>query len=505
LVEAWKIDAGTGTVAAGVLGRAALTLTPYTLSAEDAWHAAGDDDSGRGFFGGYGFATLPMGLSASGVPGSGEGLLAKVGDSITLAQRRWVTGLQHVRSPLPFSVLGFGSLVYSLLELIADGGPSPPRVYLRPRLSDSSGGMAAVIDRGVFRGAYPNQVPIPGTEGGMPGFPAIVPLTDEPAPALWIVSATMIAADVISFSLYGGMVHAGDGLVLLSPVCYNGNADGSVSDVTTPSTGTNPYTTDGLVRAFAGGFVEGNAVPNASGVGDDGGVQAIGAMLTNAMPGEDTIFAPGRGGGELRTLAIGGTISQDTIHQAALWARALTQAEVTWLLAGDAAGLGAASRCSLDRLFATIAAAGSQCPQQPAGCTLAGGLGTANPLLTATGLNALTPTTIARVDTHAIVVDSGDELRATRRAAEAVTTAYELTWQASDVTKDQYERVRQALAVTANGATTTRWRHPADDVRTDGTVCSALRYRIRNAAELGITRGRGGHHGGMRLVLERVD
>jgi hypothetical protein len=64
--------------------------------------------------------------------------------------------------------------------------------------------------------------------------------------------------------------------------------------------------------------------------------------------------------------------------------------------------------------------------------------------------------------------------------------------------------VIEAVRITSHGATWTRWRHPIDDASTDGTPCSAKRYRIRNANELAISRGRGGHTGGLRLVLEEM-
>ena len=502
LIDAWKIDEGTGTVAAGVLGRASITLTPYTLNPEDAWNASGDDDQGRKFFGGYGFTTLPLNLSASGVPGSGQGLLTKVGDSITIAQRRWVTGLQHIRTPLPFSALSFGTLTYQLLALIADSGPSLPAIYCSPRLSnDDVGGIAAVVGRNLYRGLPPYHIAIPGTEAGLPGFPAIYPSLDEPAPALWVVTATMIAPDVVSFSFFGGMLAPdGGGLVTLAPVCYNSNADGSVGDVDVPGTGDVAPASD-IATQFVGGNIDGETIANAAGVGDQGGTQEAPTLIAGSVIGEDTIFSAAFGGGQLRTLGIGGVASNDTIHQAAIWARALTQSEIAWLMVGEADGAKAAS---LDRLFATLAAPGSQCGSASS-CSESGGLGTANPFLDATGIAKLTPTTITRVDTHAIVIDDSVELRATRRAAEAVPVVYELAWEASQVNEDQLKRVREALAITAHGATWTRWRHPADDIRNDGTVCSAPRYRIRNADELALQRGRGGHVGSMRLVLERMD
>lgn len=480
LVEAWRIDEATGSVAAGELGVADLTLTPYNGSSEDAWNAAGDDDAGRKFFAGYGVATLSPAL----------GLLKHVGDSITIAQRRWATGLQHVRAPLPFSSIGFGSLVYTYFDLVASSGASPPRVYARPGVDFSAGGSGPwpVNRRGLYRGAYPNATPIPGTTAGLPGIPALFPPSPEPAPYLVVVTATMIAPDVISFSILGG-----DGVYTFAGVCYNSNADASVPDTdggggVTSATGYFSV----LDRFDSTRDVSTGNVPSSfiAGDGEDAGVGELGLLLTGGSGGDLTVL------GDLTTLTIGGTGSYDTIHQAAIWKRALTPAEIAWLCAGVGAG-------SLDRLFATLDAPGSQCAGGGA-CAEGGGLGTANPLITPAGDNALSPSKIKRLDAVGVLATAGVELRNTRRTASLSPRTYELVWEDRNLDAGDFDRVIDAVRVTHSGSTWTRWRHPIDDPSGDGTPCSAIRYRIRNASELSLVRGRGGHVGGLRLVLEEM-
>lgn len=423
LLEYWPINEGAGATAFGYLGLCNLQLADwgYWSQPDDAWHHPADNDSGRGFFGGSGYAELPTGL----------GILSHVGDGFTIAQRRWYTGLEHVRDPIPLTMTSFGFVEYVFLNLRGFSGPPVPRIYGRPEIDFNGSPPYPVIPGGYFR---QGGTAIPGTL--LPGVPANYPPTVEPAPYLVVVTAVATAIDRVEVSVFGH-----DGTTFIPGVCFNTPADGS------------------------------------SGHSGDSGTGG-------APPGTPTNY------GDLRRLDVGGFFD-DTIHQAAIWNRALTPAEVQWL------------GSDLDRLRLSIDMPGSQCEGGGGGCSEVAGSGTVNPLLNADGTTAIHPEFPAsRRDPLGVIASDGSELRETRRVHEGKPRVYELAWSLAGGA--EVELVRQALEVTRGGAHHTRWRHPIDDA--PGDVCAAPRWRILNAADAGfaVSRRRGGHVANLRLILEEV-
>lgn len=365
----------------------------------------------------------------------GLGILSEIGtggplSGFTIAQRRWFTGLEHIIDPVAFAMTGFGFNNYDYLLLTGSSGPPVPKVYVRPELSGS--GPCFPVTPGPFY--REGDTVIPGTTAI--GVPADSCPTVEPPPYLVVITVVAIAADRIVISVYGH-----DGTTFYGGVCFETEADGSV------------------------GHIDG---------GDGGGPD-----------GDPTNY------GDLRNLGVGGLISDDTIHQAAIWNRALTSNEVAWL--GD----------NLDKLKASIDSPGSQCGGAGA-CLEPAGSGTINPLIDAEGNTAIHPEfPLPRRDLAGVIASTGSELRETRLVHEARPRVYELPW--SLCPGPELDLIRQALEVTRGGSQYTRWRHPIDDP--PGDICSAPRWRIVNAAEVNglvVRRGRGGHVGSLRLVLEEV-
>lgn len=182
---------------------------------------------------------------------------------------------------------------------------------------------------------------------------------------------------------------------------------------------------------------------------------------------------------DLRKLCVGDIDrSNGCVSQAALWNRALTDAEVVSL--GN----------DLDGLVSLLSEGG--------------GPGSANPLLNADGTSRISPRwPCRRVDLAGVLASEGHRGRQTRLVHERAPRVYELGIPAGSADADA---VREALAVTRGGAGSTRWRHPADD--TAGPVSTAPRFRIRNAeaAHGGVTveRNAGGNAGEVVLVLEEL-
>jgi hypothetical protein len=457
LVEAWKIDEGSGLTAAGELGVADLSLVSFDTT--DAWwNVAGSTDSGRKFFGGKGVATLPPGL----------GLLANVGDGITVAIRRWMTGGGHVATPFSLEDIGFGSLEYDYLSL--RGGPSgsgyaAPRIYASPTIDTSGGGAGPwpVVPGPLYRRATTPET-IEGSRAL--GCPTQYPALDEPTPYLAVVTLVVIAPGQVTASLFG-RDEAGSFL----GVCHVTGANGDIDSEFTSPPG------DAVIN------------PTFSQAGLDASLLVQGG----------TAFGTPSGYGDLRELTIGGgnTIPLDTIHQAALWSRALSSAEVMWLL-GTATDGG-----NLDALFASIDDPGSQCGGST--CDETAGISGDNPLISVDGNSAIRPDFVnPRRDSVGITASEGANLRETARAHETTPRVYELVWSEDDG-KDA-ALVLAALRKTRGGARPTRWRHPIDDPAPpeNDPICTCPRWRIVGAEGAGLTRGPGGTSGAMRLTLEEI-
>ena len=205
-----------------------------------------------------------------------------------------------------------------------------------------------------------------------------------------------------------------------------------------------------------------------------------GATIFFAQGGLDTVRIGG-----IRQGGSGGYL--DTIHQAAMWRRALTIDEVTWL--GD----------NLDNVFASYETPGSACSVSV--CETAAGLGTAHPLLkTTTGTvaeSAITPSTITRGDVFGLLTNDGPAMRETRTPHGKKKRLYTLEW--AQATSDQVDRVRQAWSVTKRGCVPTAWKSPDD---APGDVCTCSRWLMRET--VGVERSDGGVAGRMVVVLEEV-
>lgn len=457
LVEAWKIDEGAGLSAAGEMGVANLALESFDTT--DAWwNVPGSTDSGRKFFGGKGVATLPPGL----------GLLANVGDGITVAVRRWMTGGNHVATPFGLADIGFGGVEYDYLNLRAGGGGSgypAPRIYARPTIDYSGGGAGPwpVVPGPLYRSATAPEV-LDGSRAL--GCPSEFPSLTEPTPYLSVVTLVVIAPGQVTASVFGR-----DGAGSFLGVCHQTGANGD---------------TDSDHFSFPG---EAHIRMNVAEADKDAAVLLQGGAGLGTPSGY----------GDLRELTLGGgnTIPLDTIHQAALWGRALSSAEVMWLL-GTASDGG-----NLDKLFASLDTPGSQCGGATCGETA--GISGNNPLILANGNSAIRPDFVnPRQDPVGITASQGSNLRETARTHETTPRVYELVW-GEDDGKDA-ALVLAALRKTRGGARPTRWRHPIDDPAPpeNDPICTCPRWRIVGAEGAGLTRGPGGTSGAMRLTLEEI-
>jgi hypothetical protein len=486
-VEAWEINEASGGTAAGFKGNADLALAGWDTSpVNDWWNQAGSTDGGRQFFGGTGTADI-----SSVLP---DGFMANVGDSVTIAQRRWYVGTNHTKNVVPYLAMPFGDALYSMFRLSsADGlGMLPPMVASWPQLGSLVGGGRRVVHPGPFYRVGGGQRRA-FDDGQVPGTPVLWPPQAEPTPYLVIVTAMLIAPDRLTFSVYGAMGPA-DSPTILPGVCFTTPADGSVPHDTVPG---NPLPPPELAPAPGGDtdVVEtGGGTTTAltqspevaNGLLDGVVAQVLGAAgqypaLTRLILG-GAVPVAGGGGGTQEVPAY------DTLHQAAVWNRALTPAEVAWL------------GTSLDKLFLSIDTPESQCGGGTP-CTEQGGPGTANPLLTGDGRGALSPTRIARLDRAAIARNEGDGLRETRPVFTQGGRVYELVWELDN--GQDLERVREAMRVTRNGASSTKWRHPTDDVdAAQSTICAAPRWRIVASEGVTATRNAAGHVGRFSIRLE---
>lgn len=472
-VEAWRIDEETGAVAAGELGEADLVLTGWGPDADVWWNQPGDNDAGRCFFGGVGVATLDAALN----------LLASVGDAVTVVQRRWYTGAAHTQQVIPPEFTNFGSSDYLYFSLrTAGAGISPPTVFARPRLDPADlSPPRAVLNSGLFVGPASTPIPIPTAVA--PGVPADWPPSTVCRPYLIAVTVMAIAPDRITISVFGH-----DGVQAFPGVCITTGADGSTVPTDSGSTpithidyttvgGADGENTHDQVTSPPQVPSSGSAIPAASATSAEINAGLDGVAFVGGTP---TIF------GALTQLTIGGS-GQDTVHQAAVWDRALTPSEIAWL------------GFSLDKLFATLDDPGSQCAES--GCTELAGSGTVNPLMEADGTNAITPDTVMPLTFgHRVLANEGPEVRDTRGQDDSINRTVELVWSLID--GRQVERLRQAVSVTRGGALTTRWRAPGD---APGDVCSAARWRVLNASEVQgfkVERNAGGSRARARLVLE---
>ena len=488
-VEAWQIDEESGATAAGVKGVADLALTGWDGSDVDLWwNQSGDDDSGRMFFGGIGIATLSSSLN----------LLKTVGSAVTVAQRRWYVGASHTQNVVPPGATPFGDALYSMFRLEKTNGPSgvagarPPRLAAWPQLGSAiGGGRRSVVPGPFYRvGGGQNRAIEDST---VPGCPPQWPPFADPVPYLVVVTAMMVGPNTITFSAYGAF-QVGSVVTTTPGVCFTTPSDGDVphddgpggpvDPPPIPNSTSSPRVTDSVTDLAP-------PVPSPEGTAPE----IANAILAGL--GDGPTVAAGLGAatniGELTRLYLGGTVtsepyadgSVDTLHQAAIWDRALTPAEVAWLGA------------NLDKLFASIATPESQCGGGSP-CTEESGPGTANPLLTEAALSALSPTSCSRIDRAAIARNAGDEVRETRSVFTGGGRVYVLTWE-NDNGRD-LDLVREALRVTRNGAISTKWRHPIDDAA--GTVCAAPDWRIVATQGVSAERNKSGHVGAFSVTLE---
>lgn len=475
LLELWRIDETTGNVALGVRGIAALTLTPYgVLNVEDAWNGLEEDDEKRHFFGGVGEAVFE----------AEDVFFKNVGESLTIVQRRWLTGMQWCRTPIPpqFTALGQGR--YAWLDVSKQGGSlAMVRVVGNPTLSGSTAPFAVTPGPLYLERGDGSLEAIEGT-----GFPA--PLAWPPPaaikPYLCCITLTMVAVDRVSISVMGRWdgVDGIGGSGAFVPACIETDADlGQFSEEPPPPPPPPPPPkgeTAFLRPARRPGVVGDNGTPS---------TLISGGTIFLAQGGLDTIRIGG-----IRQGGLGGYL--DTIHQAAVWRRALTIDEVSWL--GD----------NLDKVFASFAEPGSAC--EVSTCETASGLGTAHPLLkTSTGTtaqSALTPSEVRRGDVFGLIVNerggTGGALRETRTPHGKKKRLYTLVW--SQATSEQVERVRQAWSITHRGCVPTRWKAP-DDAPGDVCTCAQWIMRAAQAGEgLSLERSVGGVAAGMVVVLEEV-
>ncbi len=484
LVEAWAIDEAEGAVAAGYTGEVDLALTAWTPGEEDnAWHVAGsgDDDSGRGFFGGFGVADL-----AAAVP---EGLLSTIGSGVTIAVRRWHTGLDHVVSRVPPPYVGFGNVDFEYFRLEAPlGGVQPPRLLAHPTVS---GGV--VTPGPVFRFGGPvgaqERYPLPGSQA--PGCPGTWPPTPQPRPYLVVITAVVVGPKRITFSVFTHNGVSASGAVCLTT---DGDSTHTHTGSVVPPTGTGYTVANSAPIAFPDTVVTHyTETPRGTPVG---GVAQSNYALDGGVG--ELLEAPS-GFGALTRIVIGGASCQDTIHQAAVWSRAISPAEVAFL--GD----------NIDKLLTSIDEPGSLCGA--GGCTQVAGPGSDNPLLTTGGATAIKPNVIRRSDDLGVISSSAEQgtgqLREARQVHECKARVYELVWTPEQgCGGDEVELIRQALERTRGGCLPTRWRHPEDDGigGTGTTICDAPRWLIVNARDAGIVLERlaGGHAAGLTLVLREV-
>jgi hypothetical protein len=463
LLELWRINEGAGSVASGVRGLAALNLTPYgVLDVDGAWNGLEEDDDARGFFGGVGEAIFE----------AEDVFFKNVGEAITIVQRRWLTGMEWCNTPVPPQFTAMGQGRYAWLDIQKQGGElALVRVVGQPSLAGSvltpgplylerNGGALEAIAGTAF--PAPSVWPPPGTI----------------APYLCVITATMVAVDRVSISVMGKW-----GTSQFTPACVETDADyGQVGDPPPPPPPPPPPLEDGVT-------IRPNRRP---GVVSDTGTPIT--LLAGGLSGATIFFAQGG----LDTVRIGG-IRQggsggylDTIHQAAMWRRALTIDEVAWL--GD----------NLDSVFASYETPGSACVVSS--CTTASGLGTAHPLLaTSTGtsaVSALTPSETRRGDVFGLLASASQSLRETRAPHGKKKRVYTLVW--DQATSEQVERVRQAWEVTKRGCVPTAWKSPDDE---PGDVCTCAQWLMRaaeNGQGLSVERNSGGVAARLVVVLEEV-
>lgn len=467
LLELWRIDEGTGDFAAGVRGLATLQLTPYgALDVSGAWNSAAEDDDGRNFFGGVGEAVFDPEFA----------FFKNVGESITIAQRRWLTGMAWCNTPVPPQFTAMGQGRYAWLDVQKQGGElALVRVVGQPSLAGS------VLTPGPLY-LERNGGALEAIAGTAFPAPSVWPPAGMIAPYLCVITATMVAVDRVSISVMGKW-----GSSQFTPACVETDADyGQVGDPPPPPPPPPPPLENGVT-------IRPNRRPGIASDTDTPITLLSGATIFFAQGGLDTVRIGGvRQGGS------GGYL--DTIHQAAMWRRALTIDEVAWL--GD----------NLDGVFASYSTPGSACVVSS--CSTASGLGTAHPLLkTSTGtsaVSALTPSETRRGDVFGLLAGGGGvgggvgggSLRETRAPHGKKKRVYTLTW--DQATSEQVERVRQAWEVTTRGCVPTAWKSPDDE---PGDVCTCARWLMRaaeNGQGVSVERGTGGVAARMVVVLEEV-